>query len=151
MGLPWEHRREGETTLSGPKLKRQKYLHGTKDAAAKQQTQMQTPQMQGHDDIPQPEKEQKLQEVEEPHDGGIRQEESFPGLGQGSCMTESNRRWRSIPRNQRRGYGGRRHDNNPYPPSRQEGHQVSQILPSPPFRRQKRDRQHHQDLDDEGG
>jgi len=44
-GLPGVHRREGEMTLSGPKLKRQRYLHGTKDAAAKQRTQTQTPQM----------------------------------------------------------------------------------------------------------
>ena len=56
MGLPWEHRREGKkTTVSGPKLKRQRYLHEAKDAAAKQRTQTQMPQMQGHADIPQPE------------------------------------------------------------------------------------------------
>ena len=125
--------------MSGPKLKRQKYLHGTKDAAAKQQTQMQTPQMQGHDDIPQPEKEQKLQEVEEPHDGGIRKKESCSGLGQGSCRIESHHRWRSMPRIWKWGYGGQRHDDNPYPPVRQV-HQDSQTLPSPPFQREKRDR-----------
>ena len=130
MGLRWEHCREGKkTTVSGPKLKSQRYCHVTKDAAAKQRTQTQTPRMQGHDDIPQPEKEQKLQEVEEPHDGGIRQGESFPGLGEGSCMTESHRRWRSIPRNWR----------------------LHQILSSPPFQRQKRDRRHRQDPDNKGG
>jgi hypothetical protein len=71
-------------------------------------------------------------------------------LGQGSCRTKTHRRWRNILKNWRGGYGGRRHDDNPYPPFFQD-HQDPQILPSPPFRRQKRDRQLRQDPDDEGG
>jgi hypothetical protein len=54
-------RRLSQQDCRGNKRKRQRYRHGTKDAAMKQRTQTQTPQMQGHDDIPQPEKEQKLQ------------------------------------------------------------------------------------------
>ena len=57
-GLPGVHRREGEMTLSGPKLKRQRYLHGTKDDAAKRQKQRETPPMQAHDDVRQEEQTQ---------------------------------------------------------------------------------------------
>ena len=67
----------------------------------------------------------------------------------GSCRTEAHRWW-SKKRNRREGVGERRHDKNPYPPSR-HGHQDSQNLPSPPFQRQKKDRGLRQDLDDEGG
>jgi hypothetical protein len=59
MGLPVGHRREGETTSSGPTWKRQRYRHGTKDGAAKLRTQTQTPQMKWHDNIPHPQEEQK--------------------------------------------------------------------------------------------
>ena len=97
--------------------------------------------MQGRGDVP--------QEVEEPRDGGRRQKESPPELDPESCRTET-RRWWSKKRNRREGYGERRHDENPYPPSR-HGHQDSQNLPSPPFRRQKRDRRLRQDPDDKGG
>ena len=66
MGLPGEHRRERETTASGPTQKRQRYCHGTKDGAAKLRTQTQTPQMKWHDDVPQPQEEQKPDQT--PHD-----------------------------------------------------------------------------------
>jgi hypothetical protein len=66
MGLPGGHCREGETTPSGPTRKRQRYCHGTKDGAAKLRTQTQTPQMKWHDDIPQPQEEQKPDQT--PHD-----------------------------------------------------------------------------------
>ena len=99
------------------------------------------PQMEGGGDVP--------QEVEEPHDGGRRQKELSPELYPESCRTET-LRWWSKKRNLREGYCWRKHDDNPYPPGRQ-GHQDSQILPSPPFQRQKRDRRLRQDPDDEGG
>ena len=66
MGLPGEHRREGETTPSGPTRKRQRYCHGMKDGTAKLRTQTQTPQMKWHDDVPQPQEEQKPDQT--PHD-----------------------------------------------------------------------------------
>ncbi len=66
MGLPGGHRHEREMTQSGPTGKRQRYRHGTKDSAAKLQTQMQTPKMKRHDNIPQPQEEQKPDQT--PHD-----------------------------------------------------------------------------------
>ena len=61
-----------------------------------------------------------------------------------------NRFWRNILKNWREGYGGRRHDDNPYPPFFQD-HQNPQNFPSFPFRRPKRDRRLRQDLDDDWG
>ena len=64
MGPPREHQWKGGTTSSGPTPKRQRDLHGTKDDAAKQQTQQETPQMPSHDDVRQEEQTQE----ETPHD-----------------------------------------------------------------------------------
>jgi hypothetical protein len=77
MGLPGGHRCEGETTPSGPTQKRQRYRHGMKDGAAKLRMQTQTPQMKWHDDIPQPQEEQKPDKT--PHDvREVGQEEQKP-------------------------------------------------------------------------
>ena len=134
-------RREANRTERGPKPTKWRYPHEAKNAAEKLSEQWYVPQMQGCGDVP--------QEVEEPHDGGRRQKELSPGLYPESCRTET-LRWWSKKRNLREGEGGRRHDENPYPPFLQS-HQVPPLLPSPPIRRQKRDRRLRQDQDDEGG
>ena len=88
-----------------------------------------------------------LQEVEDFHDGGTRQKESLPEMGQ---MIETHSCWMNILKSWREGYGGRRHDNNPYFPFFQD-HQNPQNFPSSPYQRPKKDRRLRQDLEDEGG